>query len=73
MLQLANLIAYTIFRRYERSNTWLDDRIIDKFDVVDGVIHGLCHLHKGHISCKCLHVCRVTSYNEQFRNLSESK
>lgn len=51
MLQLADLVAYAVFRRYERSQTWLFDKLIGKFDVEDGVIHGLCHLHKDHVMC----------------------
>lgn len=53
MLQLADLVAYAIYRRYERSQTWLYDRLIGKFDVEDGIIHGLLHLHKDYLSCSC--------------------
>lgn len=53
MLQLADLVAYAIYRRYERSQTWLYDKLIGKFDVEDGIIHGLLHLHRDHLSCAC--------------------
>lgn len=53
LLQLADLVAYSIFRRYERSQTWLLDMLIRKFDTEDGVIHGLVHLSKDYLSCMC--------------------
>ena len=53
LLQLADLVAYSIFRRYERSNTWLLDKIINKFDVENGVIHGLVHLGSDRHMCTC--------------------
>jgi hypothetical protein len=53
LLQLADLVAYSIFRRYERSNTWLLDKLIGKFDVEDGVIHGLVHLARDRQTCTC--------------------
>lgn len=53
LLQMADLVAYSIFRRYERSQTWLLDKIVGKFDAEDGVIHGLVHLSMDHFSCTC--------------------
>ncbi len=53
LLQLADLVAYAVFRRYERSNTWLFDKLISKFDVERGVIHGLVHLHSDRQTCAC--------------------
>lgn len=53
-LQLADLIAHALFRRYERSDTrWLD-RIISKFDTSsDGSVHGLVHMTTNRHNCPC--------------------
>lgn len=53
LLQMADLVAYSIFRRYERSQTWLLDKLVGKFDTEDGIIHGLVHLSRDHFSCTC--------------------
>jgi hypothetical protein len=53
LLQLADLTAYSVYRRYERSNTWLIDQIISRFDTEGGVIHGLLHLTANRSSCTC--------------------
>lgn len=53
LLQLADLVAYAIFRRYERSQTWLLDKLIGKFDTERGVIHGLVHLSRDRSTCTC--------------------
>ncbi len=53
LLQLADLVAYAMFRRYERSQTWLFDKLVNKFDTEDGVIHGLVHLTRDHLTCTC--------------------
>jgi hypothetical protein len=53
LLQLADLVAYAIFRRYERGDTRLLDRIISKFDTDNGVIHGLVHLTDRGSTCTC--------------------
>jgi|SRR5579859_1042400 len=53
LLQLADLVAYSVFRRYERSDTrWLD-KIIARFDSQDGVIHGLVHWTSNYSTCPC--------------------
>ena len=53
LLQLADLVAYAVYRRYERSNTWLFDQLINTFDSDNGIIHGLVHLTVNHTSCAC--------------------
>ena len=53
LLQLADLVAYAVFRRYERGDTRLLDKIISKFDTEDGVIHGLVHLTRSSSTCTC--------------------
>ncbi len=53
LLQLADLVAYAIYRRYERGDTRLIDKIISKFDTEENVIHGLVHLTSAGRSCTC--------------------
>jgi len=53
LLQLADLVSYAVFRRYERANTWLLDQIIGNFDTEGGVIHGLVHLTANRSACTC--------------------
>ena len=53
LLQLADLVAYAVFRRYERGDTRLLDKIIAKFDTEDGVIHGMVHLSRSSGTCTC--------------------
>jgi hypothetical protein len=53
LLQLADFVAYSVFRRYERADTrWLD-KIISKCDSADGRIHGLVHLTSNYSVCPC--------------------
>jgi hypothetical protein len=53
LLQLADLVAYAVFRRYERGDTRLLDKIILKFDTDGGVIHGLVHIAASSGTCTC--------------------
>jgi hypothetical protein len=53
LLQLADLVAYAVFRRYERGDTRLLDKIISKFDTEGGVIHGLVHITPSPGTCTC--------------------
>ena len=53
LLQLADLVAYAVFRRYERGDTRLLDKIIAKFDTDGGVIHGLVHITPSPGTCTC--------------------
>ena len=46
LIQLADLIAYTLSRHFERSDSRLYDIISSRFDESDGRIHGLYHLPK---------------------------
>ena len=43
LIQLADLIAWAVFRRYERGDSRYFDRIIGQFDSEEGRIHGLSH------------------------------
>ena len=52
ILQLADFCSWAVFRRYERGDTSHLDKIISKFDTVDGIIHGLVHLTTDR-ACTC--------------------
>lgn len=52
--QLADHVAYAVFRRYNAGDTNYFDIIASKFDTVDGVVHGLSHKQKINPKCVCL-------------------
>ncbi|UCD50322.1 MAG: DUF3800 domain-containing protein [Phycisphaerales bacterium] len=43
LVQLADHVAYSVFRRYNASDANYFDIIASKFESMDGVIHGLAH------------------------------
>ncbi len=43
LVQLADHVAYAVFRRYNAHDARYFDVISSKFDAADGVIHGLSH------------------------------
>ncbi len=53
-MQLADHVAYAVFRRYDRGDTQYFDIIAHKFDKSDGVVHGLVHKHNVNANCMCL-------------------
>ena len=53
-IQLADHVAYAVFRRYESGDTQYLDRIASKFDAEDGIIHGLAHKQIGNPRCMCI-------------------
>ena len=53
-IQLADHIAYSIFRRYEHGDLAYYNIIEGQFDAEDGRIHGICH-KTGNQSCTCTH------------------
>ena len=53
LIQLADLVAWSTFRKYEFSDGRFFDRLIDKFDQDGGVLHGLCHLRGSDRAEKC--------------------
>lgn len=53
-IQLADHIAYAVFRRYQYGDTQYLDRIADKFDTEDGIVHGLAHKELGIPNCMCI-------------------
>ncbi|MEW6186043.1 MAG: DUF3800 domain-containing protein [Thermodesulfobacteriota bacterium] len=43
LIQVADHIAYAVFRRYESGDTSYLDLILSKFDSANGILHGLAH------------------------------
>jgi hypothetical protein len=70
MLQLADFVAYAVFRRYEHGDTQFLDRIISKFDQSGGRLHGLVHLIARHEECFCP-AC-VTRRTAQARSVGQT-
>lgn len=54
VVQFADHIAYSVFRRYNSGDTQYFDIIASKFEAVDGVIHGLAHKQLVDPHCMCL-------------------
>ena len=54
VIQLADHVAYAVFRRYQSGDTQYFDRIARKFDSEDGIIHGLAHKELGNPHCMCI-------------------
>lgn len=53
LVQLADHVAYSVFRRYEASDTSYFDIIAHRFDSADNRMHGLCHRHSNVSICMC--------------------
>ena len=53
MIQLADHVAYAVFRRYESGDTQYLDLIASKFDAEDGIVHGLAHKEHSNRQCMC--------------------
>jgi len=52
LIQLADHVAYSVYRRYERGDTQYLDIILNRFGLEDGKLHNLVHkTHKS--SCMC--------------------
>ena len=54
VVQLADHVAYAVYRRYNVGDSQYFDIIAHKFDNVDGVIHGLAHKQLSNPNCMCL-------------------
>lgn len=52
LVQLADLVAYATWRKYEHQDGRFFDPLIPKFDADGGVIHGLVH-RRGQADCYC--------------------
>lgn len=53
IVQLADHVAYAVFRRYNARDTQYFDTIAPKFHSVGGVLHGLSHKQKVEPQCMC--------------------
>ena len=53
LIQLADHVAYAVFRRYERSDTEYFDIIVNKFNSEEGKLHGLAHKQTVDQNCMC--------------------
>lgn len=54
VVQLADHVAYAVFRRYNAADAQYFDIIASKFDSADGVIHGLVHKQAVDPNCMCI-------------------
>lgn len=54
LIQIADHIAYAVFRRYEARDAQYFDIIAHKFHSDQGVIHGLSHKELGGPTCLCI-------------------
>lgn len=53
LIQIADLLAWTAWRRHEHGDTRYFDRIATRFDAEGGVIHGLVHFKRPTEECMC--------------------
>jgi hypothetical protein len=53
LVQIADHIAYAVFRRYNAGDAQYFDIIGHRFDTDDNVIHGLAHKHAERHACTC--------------------
>ncbi len=53
VVQIADHVAYAVFRRYNSGDTQYFDIIASKFDTSDGIIHGLAHKIADNQNCMC--------------------
>lgn len=54
MIQLADMIAWATFRKYQFQDGRFFDRVVNKFDTDGGVIHGLFHARGAERAERCL-------------------
>ena len=53
LIQIADHIAYSVFRRYNAGDAQYFDIVASRFHEVDGIVHGLSHKHAGRQKCLC--------------------
>ena len=54
VVQLADHVAYAVFRRYNAHDAQYFDVMASKFDATEGVVHGLSHKQTIDPNCMCL-------------------
>ena len=53
LVQIADLLGWAVWRRYEYGDTRYFDRIVNRFDREGGVLHGLVHRRPAAEDCHC--------------------
>lgn len=53
LVQVADHVAYSVFRRYNAGDAQYFDLIAHRFDTEDNVVHGLVHKHSERHACQC--------------------
>jgi hypothetical protein len=53
LVQLADHVAYAVFRRYQAGDTSYLDPILSRFDAEEGRLHGLVHMQTIDPQCMC--------------------
>jgi uncharacterized protein DUF3800 len=53
LVQVADHVAYAVFRRFNAGDAQYFDIIASRFDEAEGVIHGLAHKHSERQKCVC--------------------
>jgi hypothetical protein len=66
LIQLADLVAWSTFRKYEFKDGRFFDDLIPMFDADGGVIHGLFHYHSPSEQCYCP-ACTSRQYGREAR------
>lgn len=54
VIQLADHVAYAVFRRFHAKDAQYFDLISSKFDTDDGIVHGLAHKEPELRDCMCI-------------------
>ena len=53
LLQLADLVSYAVWQKYERGDSRFFQQILQSFDYADGVYHGIYHRTNNWTTCDC--------------------
>ena len=61
LIQLSDLLAWAVWRRYEYRDTRYFDQVVRRFDREGGVLHGLVHRKSPNDDCHCP-ACMSRSY-----------
>ena len=64
VIQLADHVAYSVFRLYQASDTQYFNVIASRFDSEEGKIHGLVHKERDNPTCMCI-ACYSRRYTAQ--------
>ena len=64
VIQLADHVAYSVFRLYQSNDTQYFNVIASRFDSVEGKIHGLVHKERDNPTCMCI-ACFSRRYTAQ--------